>query len=477
MSANTPAPSTNPADRVPLPQKIAYGLGTFHDMWGHWLYHTIAYPVFNIYLGVSPALVGTALLCNRLFDAVSDPFCGWWSDNTRTKYGRRRPFILCGGILAGLLLPGLFLAGRGWAGSQYFWFMVLTSAVYIPVMSSFNMAFQSLGAEMTPDYHERTLVMSYKGVIQKVAEVGMFFAAQFTTLSMFSDATGKPDILRGAQVYCTLLGGVMIVCALIMFFVLRERYYRNVTARHQEKVSLKAALWQTLSCKPFRLLLGWRLAYAMGLSMVGTLGYYMTIYFVCRGDIVVGNKWNSWMGVAGMVFAVFGVTTFATITRRAGKRDGLMSVFGTTAAVFLASWWLYDPSHPALQIFASGLIAFGQSAFWMLDGSILADIIDYDELETGKRREGTFQACANWTVKAGLALGAGAAGWVLAQTGFDAALGGAQTEQTLTTIRLVFAGIPIVGILLGSILLARYPLTKDAMAEIRAKLEARRGTV
>jgi GPH family glycoside/pentoside/hexuronide:cation symporter len=475
MSA--PAPSTAAADRVPLPQKIVYGLGTFHDMWGHWLYHTLAYPVFNIGLGVSPALIGTALIFNRLWDAFSDPLFGWWSDNARTRFGRRRPFILVGGVLAGLMLPLLFLAPRGLLENQYFWFMILSSGVYIPVMSCFNMAFQSLGSEMTPDYHERTLVMSYKGVIQKVAEVAMFCAAQFTTLAIFNGADGKPDILRGAQTYCVLLGGIMVVAAIVMFLVLRERYYGNVTARKQEKVSLPVAMKEALSSGPFRLFLGWRLAFGVGFSMLGTLGYYMTIYYVCRGDLVTGNQWNTWMGVAGMAFSLLGVPTFAFIAGRFGKRQSLLSVFGTAIAVFFASWWLYDPARPWIQLFASGLIAFAQSAFWMLDGSVLADVIDHDELQSGKRREGVFQAFSSWTIKVGLAIGGGAAGYVLTFTGFNQALGGEQAGQTLTQIRLWFAAIPIAGAILAIFILLRYPLTQEVMAGIRTQLEARRGKV
>lgn len=477
MSANPATPITAPEDRVPLPQKIAYGLGTFHDMWGHWLYHTLAYTVFNIYLGVSPALIGTALIFNRLWDAFSDPFFGWWSDNARTRFGRRRPFILVGGLLAGVMLPILFLAPRGLTENQYFWFMILSSGVYIPVMSCFNMAFQSLGAEMTPDYHERTIVMSYKGIIQKVAEVGMFCAAQFTTLEIFNDPAGKPDILRGAQTYCLILGAIMVVAALIMFFVLRERYYGNVSARKQQKTALGPTIAGALACAPFRLFLAWRLCFGVGLSMLGTLGYYMTIYYVARGDVVGGNKWNTIMGIAGMVFSLLGVPTFAFIAGRFGKKHSLFSVFGTATAVFVASWWLYSPAVPWLQIFASGGIAFAQSAFWMLDGSIIADVIDYDELKSGKRQEGIFYALAMWSVKVGLAIGGGLAGILLARTGFDAALGGNQTEHALTMIRLLFAAIPIGGIALGSLFLARYPLTKDVMAGVRTELEQRRGTV
>lgn len=469
--------STALEDRVPTAQKLAYGLGTFHDMWGHWLYHTLAYAVFNIHLGVSPALIGTALIFNRLWDAFSDPLFGWLSDNTRTRFGRRRPFILIGGILAGVMLPVLFLAPRGWTETQYFWFMIASSALYIPVMSSFNMAYQSLGSEMTPAYHERTIVMSYKGIIQKGAEVAMFFAAQFTTLSIFHDGSGKPDILRGAQVYCMLLGAIMVAGAIIMFLVLRERYYGNVTARNQDKVALAAVVKETLSCQPFRLMLAWRLSFSIGLSMLGTLGYYLTIYYVARGDIVTGNQWNTWMGLSGMVFSLLGVPTFAFIAGRKGKQQALLSVFGTATAIFILSWWLYNPAIPWLQIFASGLIAFVQSAFWMLDGSILADIVDHDELRTGKRREGIFQAFASWSVKVGLAIGGGMAGILLARTGFDASLGGNQSEQTLTMIRLLFAAIPLAGIGLAVVILLRYPLSPQRMAEIRAQLEVRRGKV
>lgn len=81
-------------DRVPVMQKIGYGFGSAVDMWGHWLYPTLAFPVFNIFLGVAPWLVSTALMLLRILDAVSDPFFGWLSDNTRSRFGRRRPYIL-----------------------------------------------------------------------------------------------------------------------------------------------------------------------------------------------------------------------------------------------------------------------------------------------------------------------------------------------------------------------------------------------
>ena len=93
--------------------RLLYGLGSFQDMWGHWLYPALVYLVFNIYLGVPPKWIARALLFKLLFEAVWDSVFGWWSDNARTRFGRRRPFILVGGVLAGCILPLLFQARPG----------------------------------------------------------------------------------------------------------------------------------------------------------------------------------------------------------------------------------------------------------------------------------------------------------------------------------------------------------------------------
>ena len=149
--SNTPAPAAHltrcpPEDRVPVSQKIGYGLGTFIDMWGHWLYPNIAFMVFGMYLGVSSWLIGVAVILNRVIDAVSDPLFGWLSDNTRSRWGRRRPFMFVGAILAGIGLPMLVAVPNGWGAthlfgleiSNYFWYMLISSALYLPIVGCFN---------------------------------------------------------------------------------------------------------------------------------------------------------------------------------------------------------------------------------------------------------------------------------------------------------------------------------------------------
>jgi GPH family glycoside/pentoside/hexuronide:cation symporter len=466
-----------PEDRVPLGQKVAYGLGTTNDMWGNWLYPGMVWPVFNMFLLVSPGLVSTAVMVNRLIDAVADPVFGWLSDNTRSRWGRRRPYILIGSILSGLLLPTLFLVGRGWSERAYFWYMVVSSSIYITVVSSFNMAYQSLGMELTPDYRERTSVYAFKSGVQKLPEIAMFFASAFITLEIFNDSTGKPNILRGAQVYSVLLGAIMILVGVVVFTFVKERYYGHIVSQKQAKTSLGDSVWKAMRCRPFRAQLAMALAYGIGTSMVGSLGYYATVYYVCKGDVALGSKWNFGMGIANMVFGLFGIPVYATLARYVGKPRAMTAVQVSAILVFIATWWLYTPSLVWLQLFASGLISFTGAGFWTLYGSISADVVDYDELESGKRREGAFQSCQAWILKVGMALGMGAAGFLLTATGFDAALGGHQPERALTLIRVYLAGIPVVGLLLALYANGRFGLTEAKMREIRQLLEARRGKI
>ena len=487
MSATTPVsfndklapPSTIEAparDRVPLPQKLGWGLGSVIDMWGHWLYPSLAFQVFNIFLGVAPGLISTVQMIKIFIDAASDALFGWVSDNTRTRFGRRRPFILVGGVLAGIGLPLLFAVGKGWSDMEYFVFMLVSVALYVPVMSCFNMPWSSLGSEMTPDYHERTSVMSIRNAIQKGPELAMFFAAQFTTLAIFRGADGKPDILRGAQTYCAILGVIMIVASVAIFLLVRERYYEAVVSKSQTHIPLADTLWRTLRCKPFRRVLAMMLAYGIGTAMVAALGYYATVYYVCKGDVVLATQWNTAMGLAGMGFGFAGIPFFSWVARRFGKRNALALVLSLAICAFIGDWWFYNPEMPALQLLACGCVAFTGAGFWTLYGSVIADVIDADELETEQRREGSFSACQSWISKLGIALGAGASGWILQFTGFDSKLP-VQSDHALFMIRILLSGIPVIGLVIALVAILRYPLTETRMFEIRTALEARRGRV
>jgi len=143
---------------------------------------------------------------------------------------------------------------------------------------------------------------------------------------------------------------------------------------------------------------------------------------------------------------------------------------------YAGTWVLYNPAIPWLQLFASGFNAFTMAGFWMLYGAIGADVMDYDELQTGRRREGAFSACGSYLMKIGLAFGMGASGFVLKWSGFDQSVS-AQSVETLTNMRLFLAGIPIAGLVIAFIALQRFKLTRERSDQIRVELERRRGSV
>jgi GPH family glycoside/pentoside/hexuronide:cation symporter len=217
-------------------------------------------------------------------------------------------------------------------------------------------------------------------------------------------------------------------------------------------------------------------SFTLGTSMVGSLGYYATVYYVCGGDSVAGNNWNFWMGIAFMIGGVIGAPLLNRVAYAIGKRNALVVTACIGMVSFGGSWYLYNPAIQWLQTIASGLMGFTNAGLWMLHSSIGADVIDYDELDTGKRREGSFTGCAQYILKLGNSGGYFVSGLILGWTGFKASLG-AQSADTIFWIRAMLATIPVVGLTLVVIFILRLPLTKQKCLEIRTALEARRGKV
>jgi GPH family glycoside/pentoside/hexuronide:cation symporter len=268
----------------------------------------------------------------------------------------------------------------------------------------------------------------------------------------------------------------MILAAIAIFTLVRERYYDYVVSAKQERVSFLETLVKTIKCRPFRYVLGMVLAYGTSTAMVGILGYYNTVYYVCRGDVALATKWNTAMGFAGFGMGFLGIPFFNRVAHRFGKRHALMLVFVLAIGAFIGDWWFYNPEIPSLQLLACGCVAFTGAGFWTIYGSVLADVIDYDEMETGKRREGSFSSCQSWISKVGMALGGGASGFILSATSFNSELP-IQSEETILMIRVMLSGIPVVGLAIALYAAFRFPLSRDKMGEIRRTLEARRGAI
>jgi len=217
-------------------------------------------------------------------------------------------------------------------------------------------------------------------------------------------------------------------------------------------------------------------AFTLGTSMVGSLGYYATVFYVAEGNRILGDNWQFWMGVAFMVGGLIGVPVHKLIADQIGKRKAAVVACLIGICGYGGSWFLYTPEVKWMQTIASGLMGMAAASLWMLHSAIGADIQDYDELNTGKRREGSFTACGSYILKLGNSLGYYVSGLILTWSGFTWKVN-VQAPQTIFWIRASLASLPVVGLIVAIIFVLRIPLTKQKSEEIRASLEERRGTV
>ena len=482
--ATAVAPSGSPphkVDKLPLSAKAAYAFGGVNDIYGHWWYASLAGYVFNMHLHLAPTLIAVVLTVARVVDAFTDTFFGWVSDNTRSRWGRRRPYILVGSILSGIALPCLFLASEGWDATapwmqnKVFWFMFISAVLYAPIISSYTMPYTSLGSELTPDYHERTNVMAWKAIVQKLCGVPMMSVWWFAQSFHVDPDTGEADVMLGVQLASAAAGLVMIAAGMANFRFVRERYY--ATAEAQPRTGFWDSCRQSLSSKPFLVLLGILGAYAIPTMLVTNLGGYASAYYVFGGDQALMGKYQSYSSVAYFVFGAGGVFVTSWVSRTLGKRKALLFTLGSGILAFGSSWWMYSPGNAWGVVLNTAFTGFAATGFWVVLPSMCADVVDDDELRTRKRREGAFSSMFSWTSKVGMSVAVGASFILLDLIGFDAALEGNQTPQAIWWIRFLFAGIPVLAMTVALLLLTLYPLSQARMAAIRDELESRRGTV
>ena len=267
-----------------------------------------------------------------------------------------------------------------------------------------------------------------------------------------------------------------MIFAIIIFFRVKERYYQTVVVKVTEKISILSGLGETLRCKPFRQILIMGGAFTMGTSMVGSLGYYATVFYVAGGDRILGDNWQFWMGIAFMIGGLVGVPLHKLLADRIGKREAAVIACVIGIIGYGGSWFLYTPAIKWMQTISSALMGMCAASLWMLHSAIGADIQDYDELNTGKRREGSFTACGSYILKLGNSLGYYFSGLILTWSGFTWSVK-TQAPQTIFWIRASLASLPIAGLVIAIIFVMRVHLTQAKSEEIRDSLEERRGTV
>lgn len=469
LSSQAPESSIPPpvSGQLTVRTRFVYASGGILDQWGLHGLKNAANPVFNLVLGINPAVVGGMMAFSRVWDAWTDPVMGSISDNARTRWGRRRPFMFIGAVLSALTFLPLWVIPGSLSPTAVNAWIITASLLFYTAFTLYAVPYHALAYEIATEYHEKTKLLGVRMIFSTASMFGVAWIFPFTQAGWFGSPT------ESVRVLAFIVAGILLVSGLSPALLLRETKTEIAAVSRQRQVPLREGLRIALRSGPFvRLLVAAGLT-VIGLNMINALGTYVNVYHVFGGDAKPASVVGGWAGT------LYGVTVLAVtpglvwLARRIGKRDALIACFGCVLVGTISKWWLYTPDAPWLQLIVTVLLAPGMTGLWMLSESMVADVSEFEQLNSGVRTEGIYGAVYGWFLKSGLALGVFVSGLILVWTGFDVSNGALQSPETIWWMRFLFAFVPTVAVVVAMILLARFPLTPAKMLAVRAELDRR----
>jgi glycoside/pentoside/hexuronide:cation symporter, GPH family len=418
--------STKAEDKIHFSQLAAYGAGGIIPIALFNIAGILVGLMGNISLGLSAFWLGAILIIPRLWDALSDPIIGHISDNTRTRWGRRRPFLLLGGIAVAISFVVIWWIPKGdmvhsWfptdSGFQAFQlvYILVSLLIFFTAVNIFEIPHGALGMEMTTDYHERTRLFSAKSFVGNLFAMSTPWLFALASMEIFKGPGGNE--VDGMRYVSILIAAILIPLSFWWFFKLREPGFKK--AATQKKTPFWTDMKRTASNRNFIMLTLTIFTLAMGFNFVSLLGSYIPIFYIYGGDKVAGA---TLLGIQGTIWAITGVLAVFPlnwISPKLGKRKTLSIAILLMCLAQLSKIICYNPSFPYLVIIPTVLLSAGMLFFFTLGSSMVGDICDEDELKTGNRSEGSFYSVFWWFIKMGTALASLIAGALIVFTLFD----------------------------------------------------------
>jgi len=463
------------AHKVPLGQKVAFGVG----MLANQMFPAVI-GIFIVVLvqdlGFPGWMWGVISLVPRLFDAITDPIMGYISDNTKSRWGRRRQYVFIGAILMGIAFIFMWQLFRENSLDYNFWYFLLWSFVFYLGLTIFSVPYVAMGYEMSDDFHERTSIMA---VAQWIGQWAWVIAPWFWVIMYDPEWYATADVaVRELAVW---VGIIFAICAMVPAIFIKsestvDKDYSPLTLKNIGG-SLKEIgnnFVEAFKSVPFKKLCFATFFVFNAFNTVASFTFFIIVYYLFNGDAAAAGIWPTLFGSVGALVTTFLVIPIvARMSKLLGKKKAFMVSQAISVVGYIMLWFLFIPGKPYMFLIALPFFSFGIGGLFTLMMSMTADVIDLDELKTGKRREGVFGAIYWWMVKFGFGIAGGLSGAILSIIGFDSALD-VQTEGAITGLRLFFTGFPILGTLAAMYIMRNYDLTEERANEIRAELDSRK---
>jgi len=368
--------------------------------------------IFTIGFGLSAVVVGWAMMLPRVVDAILDPWLGHLSDDTHTRWGRRKPFLVGASLAGALMLFALWWASPTWSPTAQLAYLFVLGTLFYLCYGLYTMAWMALGYELTDDYHERSRVAAISGMFATL----VFFAAG----GMYWLAL-RP--MFGGEIYGIrwIAGGVAIVIvatAMVCVLNCRERFTRS----NRKHTPMLPAIRTTLKNRPFVVLLVFKLCQVFGDRVYGGLLMYVGIYYVCGGNKSDATGYTFMGSAIGSLLSLAMVPFMKPISQKIGKRNGLVVASLVSFALAVVQPLILRPSMPFLLVVPQMILLPLVMLANTLGTAIVPDICDLDELQTGQRREGLFTAVMGFVQKLEISLTVLIVGYLVSFSGFDSKL-------------------------------------------------------
>lgn len=419
--------------------------------------------IFTIGFRLSAVVVGWAMMLPRVFDAILDPWLGHLSDNTHTRWGRRKPFLLGASIAGAALLFALWWASPKWSPTAQLAYLFVVGTLFYLSYGLYTMAWMALGYELTDDYHERSRVAAISGLFATI----VFFAAGWMYWLALRPVFGGE--IYGIRWVAGGMAMLIIVAALPCVWVCRERF----TTSNHHHTSIVPAIRTTLKNKPFVVLLIFKLCQVFGDRVYGGLLLYIGVYYVCQGNKSAATWYTGIGSGIGTVLSLLMVPFMKRISQKVGKRNGLVLASLISFGLAALQPLILRPSMPYLLIVPQMILLPLVMLANTLGTAIVPDICDLDELESGQRREGLFTAVMGFVQKLEISLTVLIVGYLVNFSGFDSQL--TIQPQAVQHKLLWLATLPYILFTAITVAVAwMFPMTENGMADIRRQLDHRR---
>ena len=469
---------TAPQDRISIFQKVIYSIGAFANT-AQAAFIGQMVIVLNLGLGVNPALVGLVGAIPRIIDAISDPITGYFSDNIRTRWGRRKPVIFFGAIIGGICFTLMFQLFKGQSEMFYFWYFLIFQILFFIGFTCFSIPWIALGYEMTPDYHERTRLQGASNLVGQLP----WLIAPWCWAIMHNRAWFT-DIVEGGRFLSIIIGCIVVGCGILPAIFNKEYFHKLPKPKERGPLDVTKDFFKgafvTLQCKPFVKLCTTTLLIFGGFMLASAFTIYVVFFYCFKNAGVLDNAYAGggqllgWYGTFSAICTMGVIYLTTWLSTKIGKRNTFFITIPLSIIGYALKWIGYNPDHPYLLLIAAPFIAFGLGSLFTLMGSMVADVCDLDELKTDTRREGMFGAVYWWMVKLGIAVASIISGFLINVTGFHQELGLAQAPSTLLWLRIFDICIPIVTSIVALFIIKTFEISEDNAYDIRGQVERRR---